>query len=323
VSLAALTGCEQSGGSGSEGEGGGVAATPLTHTEAQALVQDTIRSSSASLEERLRFLDGDTRLIQAFDELFGSTEDDCYVEDTGEGEEVIICDGEVFDELGPEPEPESIRIDFMEETEDFTSSLLEELREDAVVANAAQLTYQLNPNELCDMIGSDDELDPEDREPASEPSADSDCVALAEREAPRLQLTRQTDGISAALLVAQGQEEAIGASLTSTSARISLDLGVLARLLNELVSEEGEAALNVAGAISLEMDTSVANQATFRFNVDRAISVSGQFDDVNQINFTFPAARDVFSITSNSADSSFAVRFDIPKLVQSFSASLI
>ena len=344
LSLVALVGCDQP----SEGGGEATQAEPLTHESAQALIRESVQANSAALEERLRYLDGDTRLLQAFQELFGS--EDCYVFVDEEGNEEEECES-------GDSEEEAIRIDFMEGTEDMISGILDELPADAQIAEATQLTYRIDPSELCGVVSvdSDDEFDDfeeaeapaefpeefpeddvpeddfpendfedEDFEEESEPSPE--CLAVAEREAPQVRLTGVGDGLEAALLVAQGQESVGSVTLTSNLARVSLDLGVIARVIREISNEgEGEGEgfqVELEGAISLEMDTSEAGRAIFRFNVDRAIRVTGQFEDASALDLSFPAAENVFSLTSDSADSSLALRLDIPKLVESFSASL-
>ena len=66
--------------------GDGESAEPLTHESAHALLTTNIQSTSSSLEERLRFLDGDERLMEAFNTLFGGGEDEsCYFDYDDEG----------------------------------------------------------------------------------------------------------------------------------------------------------------------------------------------------------------------------------------------
>lgn len=337
----ALAGCVNEGG---EGEGA-EEVQQLTHESAHALISERISASSRSLEERLRFLDGDARLFRALNDLLGS-DDECYLEFTDEGEEIEVCDTE------EDNEEETIRIDFMEDTEQMISDLLAELTPDLQVADATQLTYRLDPRELCEtdfeelVIGEsegedspapypEDEFqpdEPEERAPeepseeeASEEEIDQDCLEIMEREAPQIQIVGIGDGLQANLLVNGGQDTLVSARINSTLARVSLNLDTLGRLVGEIEGEDGEDSsidLNVTGELSLEMDTSAAQIAVFRFNVDRAISISGQIEGLEDLDLNFPAAANVFSFTLNNMETSLAARLDVPTLTQALSTSL-
>ena len=340
----ALAGCVNEGGEGGEGEGA-EEVQQLTHESAHALISERISASSRSLEERLRFLDGDARLFRALNDLLGS-DDECYLEFTDEGEEIEVCDTE------EDNEEETIRIDFMEDTEQMISDLLAELTPDLQVADATQLTYRLDPRELCEtdfeelVIGEsegedspapypEDEFqpdEPEERAPeepseeeASEEEIDQDCLEIMEREAPQIQIVGIGDGLQANLLVNGGQDTLVSARINSTLARVSLNLDTLGRLVGEIEGEDGEDSsidLNVTGELSLEMDTSAAQIAVFRFNVDRAISISGQIEGLEDLDLNFPAAANVFSFTLNNMETSLAARLDVPTLTQALSTSL-
>ena len=342
-------------------EGGGEPAEPLTHESAHALLTTNIQSTSSSLEERLRFLDGDERLMEAFNTFFGGGEDEsCYFDYDDEGNEVEVC--EDWEEEGPSED--QIRIDFMEGTEDMISMILEELPQDLQIAEEEQLTYRLNASRLCESTVEDDwdeggfeddyegepagefideEWEDEERDESEEMSSapvdfdpemepeveiDPDCLRIMEQEEPRVRLQAAGDGIEATLLLNQGREALVTATLNSGLAKVKLDLGSLTRIIESIDSngddseEEGDFDLDLSGVISLEMDMQSANRATFRVNVDEAIRIVGRVDDLEEINFTFPAARDVFSISSDSETPALSLALALPKLVQSLQVSL-
>jgi hypothetical protein len=354
-----FVGCDTSDEGGSESE-----PTPLTHEQGHNLIQSTIQSRSQSLEDRLRFLDGDERLVNALNTMFGGSEEICEIYFTPEGEEIEECD--TFED---EDTVEPIRVDFMEGTEDMISGLMEELTPELQVQDATQLTYRLNPRSFCEQEtenGEWDEFDPEfDSEfaedgrdedfdsppednrgdqrpvdPESEPQVELDegCLEMMEREQPMIRLMEAGDGMNAEILVGQNQEVLMSATLNSQTARFGIELEALSRILKDLASEAGEDAerdpefegegegidfnLEMRGAISLELDTSIDQVATFSFNVDRPISITGQVEGLDEINVNFPAAQDVISISSDSRTPSIRLGLSIPKLTQALSAPL-
>lgn len=356
LSIAAMfVGCDTSDEGGSESE-----PTPLTHEQGHNLIQSTIQSRSQSLEDRLRFLDGDERLVNALNTMFGGSEEICEIYFTPEGEEIEECD--TFED---EDTVEPIRVDFMEGTEDMISGLMEELTPELQVQDATQLTYRLNPRSFCEQEtengewdefdsefaedGRDEDFDspPEDNrgdqrpvDPESEPQVELDegCLEMMEREQPMIRLMEAGDGMNAEILVGQNQEVLMSATLNSQTARFGIELEALSRILKDLASEAGEDAerdpefegegegidfnLEMRGAISLELDTSIDQVATFSFNVDRPISITGQVEGLDEINVNFPAAQDVISISSDSRTPSIRLGLSIPKLTQALSAPL-
>jgi hypothetical protein len=350
-----FVGCDTSDEGGSESE-----PTPLTHEQGHNLIQSTIQSRSQSLEDRLRFLDGDERLVNALNTMFGGSEEICEIYFTPEGEEIEECD--TFED---EDTVEPIRVDFMEGTEDMISGLMEELTPELQVQDATQLTYRLNPRSFCEQEtengewdefdsefaedGRDEDFDspPEDNrgdqrpvDPESEPQVELDegCLEMMEREQPMIRLMEAGDGMNAEILVGQNQEVLMSATLNSQTARFGIELEALSRILKDLASEAGEDAerdpefegegegidfnLEMRGAISLELDTSIDQVATFSFNVDRPISITGQVEGLDEINVNFPAAQDVISISSDSRTPSIRLGLSIPKLTQALSAPL-
>jgi hypothetical protein len=352
-----FVGCDTSDEGGSESE-----PTPLTHEQGHNLIQSTIQSRSQSLEDRLRFLDGDERLVNALNTMFGGSEEICEIYFTPEGEEIEECD--TFED---EDTVEPIRVDFMEGTEDMISGLMEELTPELQVQDATQLTYRLNPRSFCEQEiengewdefdsefaedGRDEDFDspPEDNredqrpvDPESEPQVEVDegCLEMMEREQPMIRLMEAGDGMNAEILVGQNQEVLMSATLNSQTARFGIELEALSRILKDLASEAGEDAerdpefegedegegvdfnLEMRGAISLELDTSIDQVATFSFNVDRPISITGQVEGLDEINVNFPAAQDVISISSDSRTPSIRLGLSIPKLTQALSAPL-
>ena len=339
----------------SSSEGDEQPPTPLTHSEAHALIESSIQSNSTNLESRLRFLDGDQRLMAALNNLLPSDDDSyCYYDYDEEGNEVEFCEGD--EDLG---EDETIRIDFMEDTSSLISSILEELPEDLQIEGENQLTYRLNVNRLCEQnieedwvdeewddeewdeqfaeptedIPSDDIPNEEEDEefsennlPTPEVEIDQDCLEFMEREQPRVRLQTSGDGIQAELLFNEGQESLVKAVLNSSLAKVSLDLGVLSRIvdsLDETAEEElGELSIEMSGLVSIQMDTSIPQKAVFSVNVDRAIQISGSAFDSEGIDFTFPATQGLFRISSDEQTPSINLAVDLPKLVQSLSTSL-
>jgi hypothetical protein len=130
---------------------------PLTHESAHAIISSTMQSQSQSLEERLRFLDGDERLMEAIESIFGGADEECYFDYDEEGNEYEVC--ESYED--PENEDNQIRIDFMDGTEEMISSILEELAPELQIAEETQLTYRLNVNRLCESTVEDDWEDEE------------------------------------------------------------------------------------------------------------------------------------------------------------------
>jgi hypothetical protein len=354
-----FVGCDTSDEGGSESE-----PTPLTHEQGHNLIQSTIQSRSQSLEDRLRFLDGDERLVNALNTMFGGSEEICEIYFTPEGEEIEECD--TFED---EDTVEPIRVDFMEGTEDMISGLMEELTPELQVQDATQLTYRLNPRSFCEQEtenGEWDEFDPEfdsefaedgrdedfdsppednrgdqrpvDPESEAQVELDEGCLEMMEREQPMIRLMEAGDGMNAEILVGQNQEVLMSATLNSQTARFGIELEALSRILKDLASEAGEDAerdpefegegegidfnLEMRGAISLELDTSIDQVATFSFNVDRPISITGQVEGLDEINVNFPAAQDVISISSDSRTPSIRLGLSIPKLTQALSAPL-
>ena len=350
-----LFGCFDPAESGSE-----TPAEPITHEVAHELLSANIQSMSSSLESRLRFLDGDERLMEAFNSIFAVEEESCYFDYDENGNEIETCESFEDEENGDD----QIRIDFMEGTEDMISAILEELPQDLQIQEEEQLTYRLNVNRLCETTVEDEwdeewnedewsedeyyaeeapneedwdgeelpEMESYDSEGDSldeqelETEIDQDCLRIMQEEEPRVRLQAAGDGIKVELLLNQGQDILATATLNSDLARVSLDLGTLTRIIESIDSnvEEGsdDFDLELSGAISLEMDTSIENKAIFRANVDKAISVVGRVEGLEEINFTFPAARDVFSVTSDSEEPALNLALAIPKLVQSLQTSL-
>jgi hypothetical protein len=252
-----FVGCDTSDEGGSESE-----PTPLTHEQGHNLIQSTIQSRSQSLEDRLRFLDGDERLVNALNTMFGGSEEICEIYFTPEGEEIEECD--TFED---EDTVEPIRVDFMEGTEDMISGLMEELTPELQVQDATQLTYRLNPRSFCEQEiengewdefdsefaedGRDEDFDspPEDNredqrpvDPESEPQVEVDegCLEMMEREQPMIRLMEAGDGMNAEILVGQNQEVLMSATLNSQTARFGIELEALSRILKDLASEAGE-----------------------------------------------------------------------------------
>lgn len=350
-----LFGCFDPAESGSE-----TPAEPITHEVAHELLSANIQSMSSSLESRLRFLDGDERLMEAFNSIFAVEEESCYFDYDENGNEIETCESFEDEENGDD----QIRIDFMEGTEDMISAILEELPQDLQIQEEEQLTYRLNVNRLCETTVEDEwdeewnedewsedeyyaeeapneedwdgeelpEMESYDSEGDSldeqelETEIDQDCLRIMQEEEPRVRLQAAGDGIKVELLLNQGQDILATATLNSDLARVSLDLGTLTRIIESIDSnvEDGsdDFDLELSGAISLEMDTSIENKAIFRANVDKAISVVGRVEGLEEINFTFPAARDVFSVTSDSEEPALNLALAIPKLVQSLQTSL-
>ena len=344
---------------------GSEAPEPLTHESAHSLLSSTIQSQSGSLEERLRFLDGDERLMEALNSLFGGSEEECYFDYDEEGNEFEVC--ETFEDS--EDDDQQIRIDFMEGTEEMISSILEELAPELQIPDEDQLTYSLTASRLCESTVEDDFEDdwededyyegdeeyfaeeggfsdepenemlpvteePEENEPEVE--IDQDCLRIMEQEQPRVRLQAAGDGIQADLLLNQGQERLVSAVLNSTTAKVSLNLSSLSRMIETMNSDSEDAEgqgeenedifndlnLQMSGIISLEMNTATQNQAIFTASVDEAIQIIGQVDGVEEINFTFPQAPRVFVVSSDSETPAFNLALNLPKLVQSFSTSL-
>ena len=339
-------------------EGSETPAEPITHEVAHELLSSNLQSMSSSLESRLRFLDGDQRLMEAFNSLFAGEEEVCYYDYDENGNETETCETYEDEEGGDE----QIRIDFMEGTEEMISSILEELPQDLQIEEEEQLTYRLNVNRLCETTveeewdeewnedeyyaeeasgdeawegeefpemepyNPEEEFMPEEEEEL-ETEIDQECLRIMQDEEPRVRLQAAGDGIKAELLLDQGRETLVTATLNSDLARVSLDLGALTRIIESIDSngeEEGEGGfdLELSGVISLEMDTSAEDRATFRANVDQAISIRGRVEGLEEINFTFPAARDVFSLSSDSQEPALSLALAIPKLVQSLQTSL-
>jgi hypothetical protein len=337
---------------------------PLTHESAHAIISSTMQSQSQSLEERLRFLDGDERLMEAFESIFGGADEECYFDYDEEGNEYEVC--ESYED--PESGDNQIRIDFMEGTEDMISSILEELAPELQIAEETQLTYRLNVNRLCESAVEDDWEDEEyydgsepqvpDEEgfqevPAEDPEAemfpemeepvddeaqievDQDCLRIMEQEEPRVRLQAYGDGIQAELLLNQGQDTLVTAIVDTNLAKVSVDLGVLSRIIESISSssedleedesensESSDFELQMSGVISLEMNTENPTQAIFSANVDQAIQIIGQVDGIEEINFTFPRASKVFVVSSDSEAPAFNIALTLPKLMQTFSTSL-
>lgn len=346
LSLAAI-GCDSS----SEGGGGGseTPATPLTHEESQSLIRSTTQDYSRLLEERLRFLDGDERLIGALDSLFGAEEEVCDVYFSEEGEEITECwsSDEDEDEGGS-----AIRVDFATEMDEMVSEMLEQLSPETQIAEIAQLTYTMDPQEVCqesvettEVIRDIDSDAEPDVEPDAEPEItyNQDCLDLMEREQPRLEITRVESGVRAAILMKAGQEELASLSLTNTKARFSLSLDAMSRVIEAMESafseneEEGfegeleeddfeedafDLDLTISGAISFELDLSQADLSRLTFNVDRAISITGTFDTDNEVNFNFPVAEGLMFAELNSANSALKTGLSIPQLSQTLNTSL-
>jgi hypothetical protein len=337
---------------------------PLTHESAHAIISSTMQSQSQSLEERLRFLDGDERLMEAIESIFGGADEECYFDYDEEGNEYEVC--ESYED--PENEDNQIRIDFMDGTEEMISSILEELAPELQIAEETQLTYRLNVNRLCESTVEDDwedeefydDTDPQfpDEEgfqeaPAEDPEAemfpemeesiddevqvevDQDCLRIMEQEEPRVRLQAYGDGIQAELLLNQGQDTLVTAIVDTNLAKVSVDLRVLSRIIESISSssedqdeadsensESSDFELQMSGVISLEMNTENPTQAIFSAHVDQAIQVIGQVDGIEEINFTFPRASNVFVVSSDSEAPAFNLALTLPKLIQTFSTSL-
>lgn len=327
-------------------------ATPLTHEQAHQLIDSTVRNTVETLDQRLRFLDGDERLMATFNNLFSweDASEDCWIDFDDEGNEIEMCD-DFSEEDG---EDERIVIDFAEGTSEMISDILTELPRNLVIDGEAQLTYQLSPSRLCEQSNEEDEwIDDEEwvGEPGDEEGAapeemesanlidepigeepdlevDPDCLRVMERESPRIRIQSYGDGLQAELLVAQGQERLVSAIMTSELVKVSADLGAFSRVMTEMSADDGaseeesDLELEMSGSVSLQMDMSESNRAVFSVNVDSPISISGRVDGIEQINLTFPAAQKVFFVGSDSVTPSLNLGLAIPKLVESLQTSL-
>jgi hypothetical protein len=340
--------------------GGESSPEPITHEEAHQLIDSTVREAVESLDQRLRFLDGDQRLIEALNSLFPSDEgliEECWIDYDAEGNEVEVCEEFSDEEAELDSGEERIEINFQEGASEMISDILEELPSELVIEGQSQLTYQLNINRLCEQSPEeewedeeewiDDELpapegfqDPEDSEPSEAPmmeevvgdpetEIDPDCLRIMEQESPRIRIQSHEDGFKADLLVAQGDERLVSAIVTSDLVKVSTDLSTVSRLVSAFESsdeEEGEAndsiSLEMSGVVSLQMDMSAANRAVVSVNVDSPLNISGHVDGLEEINFSFPAAQNIFSLSSDSEAPALNLGVAIPKLVESLQASL-
>ena len=340
IDLSLFVGCDQSQElSDSEMSNVEPAVETITSQQAHALIETRTQEQVETLEQRLRFLDGDRRLVQAFNDLFGGSEECVYTYDQETGEEFEEC----FE--SEEEELESIEIDFTEGLDDAISDLLAELSPDRVIADTDELSYRVPTEMLCEVtvdefdeeepleiMGEFREGDQNDTEADTEVETEIDpvCLEVMERHQPQLRLVGYGDGIRGELLVNQGETVAFTAILTSTEARLSADLKVLRDVAAEM--EEADRDPNdaqpfelptVSGTISVALLTQEINRATFQFDVLEPVTIQGQFDDeVDNINITIPASEGLFTLSSDASTPSIKLNLNLPSMSHQLSTYL-
>ena len=97
---------------------------------------------------RASHLDGDERLVNTLNTIFGSSDELCDIELSPEGDEIEECDI-----IEGENTPEAIQVDLTEGTDRLISDLLEELTPEMQIQDTNQLTYRINPRSVCETEG--------------------------------------------------------------------------------------------------------------------------------------------------------------------------
>gem|GEM_PF-6291052 len=355
-----------------------VSTTPLIHSDAHALVQSRVDSYGAKLDQRLSFLNGDTSIFAALDRLLGALGDSEDSEEEWESYPCISYDAE-GNEIPCEEDPnyipfpeepeyedggeeEAIELRLESDARDMVTELLERLPERAILRDETQLTYALDPRDLCgEMSFSEEGESEEEGFPGEYPEGDfaegdfaeggfaeggfaeggfaeggfaeggfaeggfaegepdPACLEMMERQQPRVTIEGTEARLTGTLRTTAGVVATV--TLTSDEGGVSLSLDTLHALLVDAATtsarHSGEPAPTLptfGGAVSARLDFTGEQGVELSLNVDRAVSVSGAFDDVaSDLSLTLAPSR-IFSVRVDGASELIGAALNLGRL---------
>jgi len=357
TSVIPLTACDDN-----QGE---VSTTPLVHSDAHALVQSRVDSYGVELDRRLSFLNGDTSIFAALDRLLNALEDSEGSEEEWESYPCISYDAE-GNEIPCEEDPsyvpfpeepeyedggeeEAIELRLESDARDMVTGLLERLPERAILSDETQLTYALDPRDICGELSfsEEDEYEYEyedeyeyeyedegfpseypeggfaegspSEDDYSEGEPDPACLEMMERQRPRVTIEGNEARLKGTLRTTAGVVATV--TLTSDEGGVSLSLDTLHALLVDAATtsarHSGEPAPTLptfGGAVSARLDFTGEQGVELSLNVDRAVSVSGAFDDVaSDLSLTLAPSR-IFSVRVDGASELIGAALNLGRL---------
>jgi hypothetical protein len=316
---------------------GNAQATPLTHTQAHELIVSQVETHALNFKDRLSYLDGDRRLIEALDSFFAGSEESCYEnynEELDTWEE--ICENS---DNSDDEEVDAIDLGFFDEYGDLSQSIIDELDESFLVADASNLTYAL-PESICDIEEDSESTDndefPEFEEEELTSEQDREiCLTLLRDFQPQLVLEGYGDGLKISFNINTDNQfvAVVSGVITSDYAKLTLNLDLIMDIVKTGFEEEQRITENedtfelpnVSGEVSLSM-LMETQKMSFNFNIDRAIQIAGRFiDEETDLSINIPTAVPLFAAISdatNTNEPSIAFNLNLPALIQELSTRL-
>ena len=310
-------GCDSSqdeeGSTGCEGLECQVETSSIDHAEVEQRLEVQTDQMMTDLQDRLEVINNDERLFDLVNMIFESEEEDCW----GEWNEETQSDEERC-ETRIEGRVEALEIDLTESKDDVIDELKNMLSMDRLVADANELTYTLDLQELC--TSNDEDEDDVEGEGEVETTIDAECMREIESLQPKARVRGADDGLQIELLLNADEKVVATFTIVSGRASLQLDLGQIIEIVDGIVSEEDLTLPSVSGKVSVSFDMSNAN--TLVLNIDEEIRVQGDLSDDLGLDLSIPAVQEMLSATLNTTLKSVQIAAQAPALEETIRTRL-